>query len=116
MSMAHISGSMLPPHDALDKGACNSEESGVDGCKFRVQGSQGNPRMTGGFRSEIVSRLSQIPAAHSAGALKPAAVLIPIIGPASDSVLLTLRTDHLESHAGQVCFPGGRFKPDDADL
>src|SRR4051812_43781102 len=99
MSMAHISGSMLPPHDALNKSACNSEESGVDGCKFRIRGRQRIPRMTGGFRHAIVSRLSQSPAAQAAGALKPAAVLIPIIGPDSDAVLLTLRTDHLESHA-----------------
>jgi 8-oxo-dGTP pyrophosphatase MutT (NUDIX family) len=30
-------------------------------------------------------------------------------------VLLTRRTDHLNDHAGQVSFPGGRTDPEDAD-
>lgn len=43
-----------------------------------------------------------------------AAVLVPfLIGPAP-GVLLTKRTGHLNKHAGQVSFPGGRIDPDDA--
>jgi len=39
----------------------------------------------------------------------PAAVLIPLVRrPRGLSVLLTMRTDHLSSHAGQISFPGGR--------
>jgi len=30
-------------------------------------------------------------------------------------VLLTRRTDHLQDHAGQISFPGGRVEPGDAD-
>ncbi len=46
--------------------------------------------------------------------LKDAAVLIPIIERAgAATVLLTQRTHHLPSHAGQIAFPGG--KVDDAD-
>jgi 8-oxo-dGTP pyrophosphatase MutT (NUDIX family) len=30
-------------------------------------------------------------------------------------LVLTVRTDHLQSHAGQVAFPGGRTDPDDGD-
>ena len=30
-------------------------------------------------------------------------------------MLLTLRTDHLTSHAGQVAFPGGKIDEDDGD-
>lgn len=46
--------------------------------------------------------------------LTPAAVLIPIVvRPEGATVLLTLRTDHLRDHAGQVSFPGGRVEPDD---
>ena len=30
-------------------------------------------------------------------------------------VLLTQRTEHLKSHAGQIAFPGGKIDPDDAD-
>jgi 8-oxo-dGTP pyrophosphatase MutT (NUDIX family) len=38
-----------------------------------------------------------------------AAVLVPIVGwPEGFTVLLTQRTEHLPSHAGQVAFPGGR--------
>jgi 8-oxo-dGTP pyrophosphatase MutT (NUDIX family) len=49
------------------------------------------------------------------GPLVPAAVLVPLVlGPAA-GVLLTLRTAHLNRHAGQVSFPGGRIDPDDAD-
>lgn len=46
------------------------------------------------------------------GGLVEAAVLVPIIwhepGP---GVLLTLRSQKLSSHAGQVAFPGGRIEP-----
>ena len=49
-------------------------------------------------------------------ALKPAAVLIPIIErPAGMSVLFTRRADHLARHAGQVSFPGGRLSDGDDD-
>lgn len=48
-----------------------------------------------------------------AGALTPAAVLIPIIDRTEPTVLLTRRTDHLRRHAGQVAFPGGRIDPED---
>jgi 8-oxo-dGTP pyrophosphatase MutT (NUDIX family) len=49
-------------------------------------------------------------------ALRPAAVLVPLIDrPEGMSVLLTLRTPHLSAHAGQIAFPGGRIEPRDAD-
>ena len=49
-------------------------------------------------------------------ALRPAAVLIPLIDRAEGmSVLLTLRTSHLSAHAGQVAFPGGRIEAGDRD-
>ena len=43
----------------------------------------------------------------------PAAVLVPIILRDEPSLLLTKRTAHLKSHAGQVSFPGGRIDPED---
>jgi 8-oxo-dGTP pyrophosphatase MutT (NUDIX family) len=50
------------------------------------------------------------------GSFAPAAVLVPLIERAEGiTVLLTLRTPHLQAHAGQVSFPGGRIDPDDAD-
>jgi 8-oxo-dGTP pyrophosphatase MutT (NUDIX family) len=46
-------------------------------------------------------------------ATKPAAVLVPIIDRGAPTVLLTLRTAELASHAGQVAFPGGKIDPTD---
>ncbi|HEX3863326.1 MAG TPA: CoA pyrophosphatase [Stellaceae bacterium] len=49
-------------------------------------------------------------------ALRPAAVLVPLIDRADGmTVLLTQRTAHLSAHAGQISFPGGRVEPQDAD-
>ena len=47
--------------------------------------------------------------------LTPAAVLVPLIDRGALSVLLTQRTMHLDAHAGQISFPGGRLEPDDVD-
>lgn len=47
---------------------------------------------------------------------RPAAVLIGIRDDREQNVLLTLRTDTLQQHAGQVAFPGGRVEPDDPDV
>ena len=44
-----------------------------------------------------------------------AAVLVPLIDHgASQSVLLTRRTDHLRHHPGQISFPGGRLEKMDS--
>jgi 8-oxo-dGTP pyrophosphatase MutT (NUDIX family) len=45
----------------------------------------------------------------------PAAVLVPFVLGEEPGVLLTKRTAHLNKHAGQVSFPGGRIDPTDAD-
>lgn len=48
---------------------------------------------------------------------KPAAVLYPIIKrPTGLTVLLTERSGHLSTHAGQVAFPGGRIEPGETAL
>jgi len=47
--------------------------------------------------------------------LTPAAVLVPLVArPEGFTVLLTQRTAHLEHHAGQISFPGGRAEAEDA--
>jgi 8-oxo-dGTP pyrophosphatase MutT (NUDIX family) len=53
---------------------------------------------------------------HGDIAYRDAAVLIPVVArePAA-SVILTQRTGHLSSHAGQIAFPGGKIEPGDAD-
>ncbi|HEY4265885.1 MAG TPA: CoA pyrophosphatase [Micropepsaceae bacterium] len=47
---------------------------------------------------------------------RPAAILLPIVERAEPYALFTKRTDDLPSHAGQICFPGGRYHTDDETL
>jgi len=46
---------------------------------------------------------------------RPAAVLVGVRDGVQPRLVLTVRTDHLQDHAGQVAFPGGRTDPNDAD-
>ena len=46
---------------------------------------------------------------------RPAAVLVPVVAHDELTVLLTQRTEHLPSHAGQVAFPGGKVEAHDTD-
>lgn len=45
--------------------------------------------------------------------LRDAAVLVPIVRRSPLSMLLTLRTEALPNHAGQISFPGGKIEPGD---
>src|SRR5450432_527811 len=46
--------------------------------------------------------------------IRPAAVLIPVVDHAQPTVLLTQRAAHLNDHAGQISFPGGKIDATDA--
>jgi 8-oxo-dGTP pyrophosphatase MutT (NUDIX family) len=46
--------------------------------------------------------------------IRPAAVLIPVVEHPEPTVLLTQRSLHLSSHAGQIAFPGGKIDATDA--
>lgn len=48
-------------------------------------------------------------------ARSPAAVLVGFREGIQPRLVLTVRTDNLQSHAGQVAFPGGRSDPEDGD-
>ena len=63
-------------------------------------GDHGTDRML-----EILSREQPI---------RPAAVLIPVVDHAEPTVLLTQRAAHLNDHAGQISFPGGKIDATDA--
>ncbi|WP_409363057.1 CoA pyrophosphatase [Bradyrhizobium lablabi] len=63
-------------------------------------GDAGNDRML-----ELVAKEQPV---------RPAAVLIPVIDRREPTVLLTQRSPHLSSHAGQISFPGGKIDATDA--
>jgi 8-oxo-dGTP pyrophosphatase MutT (NUDIX family) len=63
-------------------------------------GDAGNDHML-----EIVAREQPV---------RPAAVLIPVVDHREPTVLLTQRSPHLSSHAGQISFPGGKIDATDA--
>jgi 8-oxo-dGTP pyrophosphatase MutT (NUDIX family) len=71
-----------------------------DSTVIPVTGDQGNDRMLG-----IVAKEQPI---------RPAAVLIAVVDHPHPTVLLTRRSAHLNDHAGQISFPGGKIDPTDA--
>jgi len=56
---------------------------------------------------------SQIPPSHA----HPSAVLVPLFADSGEPrVLLTRRSEALNSHKGQIAFPGGRLEPGETSL
>lgn len=49
-------------------------------------------------------------------AIRPAAVLIPVVARPEATLLLTERAAGLAVHAGQIAFPGGRLEPGETAL
>lgn len=45
-----------------------------------------------------------------------AAVMVLLTDEASPELIFTLRAKHLSQHAGEVCFPGGKWEPHDSSL
>ena len=72
----------------------------TDPDEIPVSGDRGTDRML-----EILARETPI---------RPAAVLIPVIDHPQPTVLLTQRSAHLNDHAGQISFPGGKIDTTDA--
>jgi 8-oxo-dGTP pyrophosphatase MutT (NUDIX family) len=71
----------------------------TDASVVPASGDQGTDRML-----QIVAREQPI---------RPAAVLIPVVDHPQPTVLLTQRSAHLNDHAGQISFPGGKIDPTD---
>ena len=65
-----------------------------------TSGDQGTDRML-----QILAREQPI---------RPAAVLVPVVDHPEPTVLLTQRSAHLNDHAGQISFPGGKIDATDA--
>ena len=68
---------------------------------------------------DFEDRLAAVLAKHPPGReivddAREAAVLIPVVGGRSPSLIFTVRTDTLPSHKGQISFPGGSIDPVDA--
>jgi 8-oxo-dGTP pyrophosphatase MutT (NUDIX family) len=80
-------------------------------------GGSANPVEAAAFRQAIRGDHDLNPGlTPPSTALRPAAVLVPLIDHAHGmAVLLTQRTAHLTAHAGQISFPGGRIEESDAD-
>jgi 8-oxo-dGTP pyrophosphatase MutT (NUDIX family) len=72
----------------------------TDPDEIPLSGDRGTDRML-----EILARETPI---------RPAAVLIPVIDRPQPTVLLTQRSAHLNDHAGQISFPGGKIDAADA--
>lgn len=49
-------------------------------------------------------------------AMPEAAVLMPFTDSDDPELILTVRSDHMPTHAGEVAFPGGKRDPGDEDL
>jgi 8-oxo-dGTP pyrophosphatase MutT (NUDIX family) len=72
----------------------------TDSSHIPVSGDQGTDRML-----EILAREQPI---------RPAAVLVALVDHPQPTVLLTQRAAHLNDHAGQISFPGGKIDATDA--
>lgn len=58
----------------------------------------------------------QEPALSASEMSRRAAVLAIITADPEPSLIYTLRAKHLNHHAGEVCFPGGKYEPADTNL
>ena len=67
-------------------------------------------------QSRVGTRLAAVLPDGLPESIADAAVLVPIVLHAGvASLLLTVRSSQLRSHAGQISFPGGRLEPTDID-
>ncbi|HVV42075.1 MAG TPA: CoA pyrophosphatase [Nitrobacter sp.] len=72
----------------------------TDASVVPLTGDQGND-----FMLQAIAREKRV---------RPAAVLIPVVAHDEPTVLLTQRSAHLNEHAGQIAFPGGKIDATDA--
>lgn len=105
MAKVHFDPAQLPV-DAI-AGETAIDPARLSSAQLRARFAMARPRW--------VPEALEAPFAPMQFALRRAAVLIPLVErPDGLSVLLTLRTEHLSSHAGQISFPGGRAEERDS--
>ncbi len=80
--------------------------------RFEVPPALLNPEIVPTSGDEGTDRMLEIIAREQP--IRPAAVLIPVVDHPQPTVLLTQRSPHLSSHAGQIAFPGGKIDATDA--
>jgi len=78
-----------------------------------VTSEQLRARLRAAPAADVVRQTGDDPRDIGEGPYVAAAVLVPFVLGLTPGVLLTKRTAHLNKHAGQVSFPGGRIDPDD---
>jgi 8-oxo-dGTP pyrophosphatase MutT (NUDIX family) len=102
MSIAAETSGPVPGHDffALARARLAAEPPGAL--------TDPNAPLRGDHETEAVLRVLA-----DARPIRPAAVLVPVVDRPEPTVLLTLRTDSLSNHAGQIAFPGGRIDAGD---
>ena len=99
MVKVHFDPSRLPVEDIAGEAAVASEL--LDPARLRACFAQSRRHWTPEAVEESL--------VQGGLKLRRAAVLVPLVErPEGLTVLLTQRTDHLSSHAGQISFPGGR--------
>ena len=80
--------------------------------RFDIPAGLTDPSLVPSSGDQGTDRMLQIVAREQP--IRPAAVLIPVVEHAQPTVLLTQRAAHLNDHAGQISFPGGKIDATDA--
>ena len=80
--------------------------------RFDVPSGLNDPGLVPASGDQGTDRMLQIIAREQP--IRPAAVLIPVVDRSQPTVLLTQRSAHLNDHAGQISFPGGKIDATDA--
>jgi 8-oxo-dGTP pyrophosphatase MutT (NUDIX family) len=80
--------------------------------RFDIPAGLTDPSLVPASGDQGTDRMLQI-LAHEQP-IRPAAVLVPVVDYPQPTVLLTQRSAHLNDHAGQISFPGGKIDATDA--
>jgi 8-oxo-dGTP pyrophosphatase MutT (NUDIX family) len=79
--------------------------------RFDVPAGLTDPSLIPGSGDRGTDRMLEIIAREQP--IRPAAVLVPVVDHPRPTVLLTQRSAHLNDHAGQISFPGGKIDATD---